>query len=86
MTDLQGSSVILYSNKKFIHHQYYVATEWTGGLFVSPTLAGSRFLCLNIMTKENLTEGETICPANANAGQDSCLLLLTELCMLSILI
>ena len=69
MTDLQGSSVILYSNKKFIHHQYYVATEWTGGLFVSPTLAGSRFLCLNIMTKENLTEGETICLGNA--GQES---------------
>ena len=32
----------MYSDKKFIHHQYYVATEWTGGLFVSPTLAGSR--------------------------------------------
>ena len=44
MTDLQGSSVILYSDKKFIHHQYYVATEWTGGLFVSPTLAGSRYV------------------------------------------
>ena len=34
--------MILYSSKEFIHHQYYVATEWTGGLFVSPTLAGSR--------------------------------------------
>ena len=38
----QGSSVILYSDNKFIHHQYFVSTEWTGGIFISPTLAGSR--------------------------------------------
>ena len=38
----QGSSVIMYSDKKFIHHQYFVSTEWTGGIFISPTLAGSR--------------------------------------------
>ena len=38
----KGSSVILYSSNEYIHHQYYVATEWTGGIFVSPTLAGSR--------------------------------------------
>ena len=60
MSDPQGSSVILYSDKKFIHHQYYVATEWTGGLFVSPTLAGSRSVCLIVITKENMKEGETV--------------------------
>jgi len=38
----KGSSVIMYSSNKYIHHQYYVSTEWTGGIFVSPTLAGSR--------------------------------------------
>ena len=32
----------MYSDKKFIHHQYFVSTEWTGGIFISPTLAGSR--------------------------------------------
>ena len=32
----------MYSDKKFLHHQYYVSTEWTGGIFISPTLAGSR--------------------------------------------
>ena len=34
--------MIMYSSNKYIHHQYYVSTEWTGGIFVSPTLAGSR--------------------------------------------
>ena len=38
----KGSSVIMYSSKKFIHHQYYISANWTGGIFVSPTLAGSR--------------------------------------------
>ena len=34
--------MIMYSDKKYIHHQYFVSTEWTGGIFISPTLAGSR--------------------------------------------
>ena len=38
----QGSSVIMYSHSRYIHHQYYVSADWTGGIFVSPTLAGSR--------------------------------------------
>lgn len=38
----KGSSIILYSDKKYIHHQYYINPDWTGGIFVSPTLAGSR--------------------------------------------
>jgi len=38
----KGSSIILYSDTKYIHHQYYVNPDWTGGIFVSPTLAGSR--------------------------------------------
>ncbi len=25
-----------------MHHQYYVSTDWTGGIFISPTMAGSR--------------------------------------------
>ena len=32
----------MYSDNKYIHHQYFVSTEWTGGIFISPTLAGSR--------------------------------------------
>ena len=38
----KGSSVILYSSKEFIHCQYFVSTKWSGGLFISPTMAGSR--------------------------------------------
>ena len=38
----KGSSLILYSEKKYVHHQYFVSTKWSGGIFVSPTLAGSR--------------------------------------------
>lgn len=38
----KGSSVVLYSDKKYIHCQYFISTKWSGGLFVSPTMAGSR--------------------------------------------
>merc|ERR1719158_339811 len=38
----KGSSVIIYRDPKYIHHQYFVSKDWSGGIFVSPTLAGSR--------------------------------------------
>lgn len=38
----KGSSVIMYRNNDIRMHQYYVSTDWTGGLYGSPTLAGSR--------------------------------------------
>jgi sphinganine-1-phosphate aldolase len=38
----KGTSVILYRGRELIHHQYYTTTEWPGGLYFSPTLAGSR--------------------------------------------
>lgn len=38
----KGSSVIMYRNEDLRMHQYFVTTEWTGGLYGSPTLAGSR--------------------------------------------
>ncbi|QLQ80975.1 hypothetical protein HG537_0E03300 [Torulaspora globosa] len=38
----KGSSVIMYRNRDLRMHQYYVSTDWTGGLYGSPTLAGSR--------------------------------------------
>lgn len=38
----KGSSVIMYRNPDLRMHQYYVCTDWTGGLYGSPTLAGSR--------------------------------------------
>jgi glutamate/tyrosine decarboxylase-like PLP-dependent enzyme len=38
----KGTSVILYRGKELPHYQYFAATEWPGGLYFSPTLAGSR--------------------------------------------
>ncbi len=32
----------MYREKKYIHNQYFVSTDWSGGIFVSPTMAGSR--------------------------------------------
>uniref|UniRef100_A0A8C1Y407 sphinganine-1-phosphate aldolase n=1 Tax=Cyprinus carpio TaxID=7962 RepID=A0A8C1Y407_CYPCA len=38
----KGSSVVLYSEKKFRHYQYFVAPDWQGGIYASPSMAGSR--------------------------------------------
>ncbi|MEW6401429.1 MAG: aminotransferase class V-fold PLP-dependent enzyme [Chloroflexota bacterium] len=38
----KGTSVILYRGRDLLHHQYYTTTEWPGGLYFSPTFAGSR--------------------------------------------
>ncbi|KAA0717971.1 Sphingosine-1-phosphate lyase 1 [Triplophysa tibetana] len=38
----KGSSVILYSEKKYRHYQYFVAPDWQGGIYASPSMAGSR--------------------------------------------
>ncbi|OLY81068.1 Sphingosine-1-phosphate lyase [Smittium mucronatum] len=38
----KGSSVIMYSNKNLRQYQYFVSTEWPGGIYASPTIAGSR--------------------------------------------
>jgi sphinganine-1-phosphate aldolase len=38
----KGSSVVLYRGAELRSHQYFTATEWPGGLYFSPTLAGSR--------------------------------------------
>lgn len=38
----KGSSVVLYSDKKYRNYQFFVATDWQGGIYASPTMAGSR--------------------------------------------
>lgn len=38
----KGSSVVLYSDKKYRHYQFFVDTDWQGGIYASPTIAGSR--------------------------------------------
>jgi sphinganine-1-phosphate aldolase len=38
----KGSSVVLYRGKELRRFQYYTAADWPGGLYLSPTFAGSR--------------------------------------------
>lgn len=38
----KGSSVIMYSNKNYRKYQYFVQPDWPGGIYASPTFAGSR--------------------------------------------
>lgn len=38
----KGSSIIMYRNAELRSCQYYVITDWIGGLYGSPTLSGSR--------------------------------------------
>lgn len=38
----KGTSVVLYRGHELRSHQYYTVTDWPGGLYFSPTLAGSR--------------------------------------------
>lgn len=39
---LKGTSVVLYRNREIRSHQYFCYSEWTGGLYTTPTIAGSR--------------------------------------------
>ena len=38
----KGASVILYRDIELLRHQFFVATDWPGGIYASPTLPGTR--------------------------------------------
>lgn len=38
----KGASTVLYRNRELRRHQFFVYTEWTGGIYASPSLAGTR--------------------------------------------
>ena len=38
----KGTSVVLYRGEALRRHQYYAVADWPGGLYFSPTFAGSR--------------------------------------------
>ncbi len=38
----KGTSVVLYRGLDLLHYQYYTIPDWPGGLYFSPTFAGSR--------------------------------------------
>ena len=39
---LKGTSVLLYRPKELRHHQYFMATDWPGGMYSAPGMSGSR--------------------------------------------
>jgi len=38
----KGSSVVMYNSRKLRQYQYFVAPNWPGGIYGSPSIAGSR--------------------------------------------
>uniref|UniRef100_A0A0N4ZSM4 sphinganine-1-phosphate aldolase n=1 Tax=Parastrongyloides trichosuri TaxID=131310 RepID=A0A0N4ZSM4_PARTI len=38
----KGSSVIMYKSSEYLHKQYFTVTDWSGGIYATPTIAGSR--------------------------------------------
>ncbi|WFD44869.1 sphinganine-1-phosphate aldolase [Malassezia psittaci] len=38
----KGSSIVMYNSEDLRRYQYYVNASWVGGVYASPTLAGSR--------------------------------------------
>ncbi|WP_208028338.1 pyridoxal phosphate-dependent decarboxylase family protein [Rhabdothermincola sediminis] len=38
----KGTSVVLYRSQELRHYQYFTMTDWPGGLYCSPSFAGSR--------------------------------------------
>jgi glutamate/tyrosine decarboxylase-like PLP-dependent enzyme len=38
----KGTSVVLYRGAELRHYQYFSVTDWPGGIYFSPTFAGSR--------------------------------------------
>ena len=38
----KGTSVVLYANKELCHRQYFVTPNWQGGIYATPSMAGSR--------------------------------------------
>ncbi len=38
----KGASVLLYQSMDYLKYQFFIATEWPGGIYASPTFMGSR--------------------------------------------
>jgi sphinganine-1-phosphate aldolase len=38
----KGASVVLHKNKALRRHQFFVYTDWSGGIYASPTMTGTR--------------------------------------------
>lgn len=38
----KGASVVLYRSMKYMKHQFFITTDWMGGIYASPNLPGTR--------------------------------------------
>lgn len=38
----KGASVVLYRDMSYLKHQFFVSTDWSGGIYASPSLPGTR--------------------------------------------
>lgn len=38
----KGASVIVYRDLSYLEHQFFVSTDWSGGVYASPTMLGTR--------------------------------------------
>jgi glutamate/tyrosine decarboxylase-like PLP-dependent enzyme len=38
----KGASVVVYRDMSYLTHQFFVATDWPGGIYVSPSMTGTR--------------------------------------------
>ena len=38
----KGSSVVLFKNYELKKHMFFISSMWTGGIYATPTIAGSR--------------------------------------------
>ncbi|KAJ2373192.1 Dihydrosphingosine phosphate lyase [Coemansia sp. RSA 2607] len=38
----KGTSIVMYNSKNMRHYQYFTISTWPGGIYASPTIAGSR--------------------------------------------
>lgn len=38
----KGTSIVMYDSKELCHKQYFVSPNWQGGIYATPTMAGSR--------------------------------------------
>ncbi|OFZ17646.1 MAG: hypothetical protein A2X86_01760 [Bdellovibrionales bacterium GWA2_49_15] len=38
----KGASVVLYKNAEYRRHQFFITTDWPGGIYASPSMTGTR--------------------------------------------
>ena len=57
----KGTSVVLYANADIRRHQYTTITDWSGGLYISPGLPGSRNGALVAATWASLVRVLFVC-------------------------